>query len=386
MRQNILNWNCFLECFQAVIALAAILHLNARKAGASNVESAVDLIKGEVASDRTDLRGAPDILVTYASNQHAKLVFTNHHKQPALIRRIGPLACRERYEGEYELPLIPSTPPPVTMNAPVECELGVRDPWAQVALRLEEILRRGGTNTVILDYDSSGGHEFSRLFTLTTDVNGGVAWTSGPIMPRGQAALPPVENQSLAPLRAKLDLADAYPKERMAAQRYGKDVSDLRHEVEHYRAQLQTVAGNRRMAEAAALLTLFAREAIEINKYLRSIVGPEVAAANHPLRTLTNLRDDGIEWRDTHRSIYVFQSRYMKHIQDVKEWIGLYDPALLMSPDVLVNYEVNPDDEHTPQEVCGFLEEHSLALRTQAAKLREEFDASATISETDQTR
>jgi hypothetical protein len=25
MRQNILNWNCFLECFQAVIALACFL-------------------------------------------------------------------------------------------------------------------------------------------------------------------------------------------------------------------------------------------------------------------------------------------------------------------------------------------------------------------------
>jgi hypothetical protein len=26
MRQNILNWNCFLECFQAVIALCGVMH------------------------------------------------------------------------------------------------------------------------------------------------------------------------------------------------------------------------------------------------------------------------------------------------------------------------------------------------------------------------
>jgi hypothetical protein len=30
MRQNILNWNCFLECFQAVIALVAASHAYAR--------------------------------------------------------------------------------------------------------------------------------------------------------------------------------------------------------------------------------------------------------------------------------------------------------------------------------------------------------------------
>ena len=165
--------------------------------------------------------------------------------------------------------------------------------------------------------------------------------------------------------------------------------TSLRAQLKNRQSHVYAVARNRNLAETSAAFYLLANQAERqltgILKYLLINIDKETDAhewsvCKCPLKTLAKRLDDGVEWRDAHRAIYRFQGVYPEHIADIQTWRqNIREEITFSTP--LMSVMISNDDSNTPtlREAIGLLESHVTALRDHAAKLREQFDKSATI-------
>ncbi|SPE35760.1 hypothetical protein SBA3_2300021 [Candidatus Sulfopaludibacter sp. SbA3] len=174
---------------------------------------------------------APSLLVHYFKSEDGwrKLRFSNEKPLTAIIRNIWPIVSSERYEAAQQIDLLPGIIPPISFGNPVECS-----EVSQVSLI--EVLREGTEKTmdsVVIDYDDSHNHQYSRQFTLTRnlDMRESIAWIPGPICLRGQVQTPVPSVESLGDLREKLRMARAFPIEQQAAQQYLSEAKDAQEQV-----------------------------------------------------------------------------------------------------------------------------------------------------------
>jgi hypothetical protein len=167
---------------------------------------------------------------------------------------------------------------------------------------------------------------------------------------------------------------------RLDVGRYRKAAA-LQSEIECRVTQIQTIADNRRLVEASVLYDLLANHAKLLNQELhrirkqvdKDLDKSEYEVSSYPLRTLTKRLGDGVEWRDTHRAVFVFQAAYMTHRCDAELWCGHHQPKAVFKTDVL-KHSVHPTDSHTIEQVCAFLRAHEIALSTESANLKSQFD------------
>ncbi|MGA2030592.1 MAG: hypothetical protein ABSG87_11035, partial [Verrucomicrobiota bacterium] len=89
--------------------------------------------------------------------------------------------------------------------------------------------------------------------------------------------------------------------------------------------QIRALAQKGNEVETFAAFDLLANQAESVLRALRltklvldpDLDGAEMDVVSYPLKTLRKLLWDGIEWRDAHRAIYIFQYAYMRHREDV---------------------------------------------------------------------
>jgi hypothetical protein len=163
---------------------------------------------------------APSVFVHHIreSDGREKLSFSNERPRAAVNAKLGPLCSAQFYEAEYKLDISPNTLPPIQNAKSVECVL-----YDFLTQRLADGTSET-SDTVLLDYDDSDGHQFSRLFSLTVGITGTVTWSPGPIRKRGTIEIPPPRAQDLEALRDKLKLAAGWQNEHAASEQYAREL------------------------------------------------------------------------------------------------------------------------------------------------------------------
>jgi hypothetical protein len=150
--------------------------------------------------------------------------------------------------------------------------------------------------------------------------------------------------------------------------------------------QIRALAQKGNEVETFAAFDLLANQAESVLRALRltklvldpDLDGAEMDVVSYPLKTLRKLLWDGIEWRDAHRAIYIFQYAYMRHREDVI-MCRAHCPRTIAFDSEVTKTEVAEGDGHDFKWVCDHMASHILAMRDQADKLRGEFGASAII-------
>lgn len=223
-------------------------------------------------------------------------------------------------------------------------------------------------DTVLIDYDDDDGNQFSRQFVLTGNSSTGtVAWVHEPIVPRGQIREIQPGVQSLAKLRQKIALADAYQREHEAAQQ-------LATQLQQSQRENQKLIGTRSNVEIAGAFRLLAREAETLHNQLHGIrivldkdLDKEgVAASEYPLRQMNFAREDRSKWTEDHVKLFLFQHDYAWHRSYVMQ--ERIDTGFTSE---VITYPLSLDDSNTTKQVIKMLDDHAKKLRDQAAKLAE---------------
>lgn len=183
-----------------------------------NYDQKEKTINTSIAQQPSLMGPPPAIRVEYASGKVGKLTLKNDSRTPAIVRHIGKLVSEERYVSEYELNIVPQTPPPIEFGSPVECSVhGVTGPIiGNIAVigSLEETLKGGSAETsnhVVIDFDDMEGNGFSRVFSLKRNQDDSVSWIPDTVVPKGSATAPRPGVKALAVLRQHLLLAENFP-------------------------------------------------------------------------------------------------------------------------------------------------------------------------------
>jgi hypothetical protein len=324
--------------------------------------------------ENVEIKDAPRVRVDHIKADITKarieqLVIKNDSKSPAIIRRIGALISREKYQTEFSFNMSPSVLPAVDNDKPIECTLyGMIDPDGQAA-SLGDLLNGGNPlsmDSVVIDYDDDNENEFSRQFVLTRNGDGTVAWTPDPIVVRGNTRSLEPGTLNLADLRQKLALAIAYPKEHQAAQQFAGQLQEAQREN-------GKLINARKGVEIAGAFRLLADEADELCKTLRGIRvvldkdldKEEVVASEYPLREMPfDRREDRLSWTHTHVKMLLFQHDYAWH----RSYVLRERLDTGFTSDV-TKYPLSSDDSNTAERVVEILDLHAKELRAHAAKL-----------------
>jgi len=328
-------------------------------------------------SIQPDLRAAPSIRIDYVSEHIDRLIFKNDRNIPAVVRRVGNLISKERYESEYELTLIPSTLPPVDATNPIECKLYNLSNPSIGKSSLDEALK-GGTpqslDSVVIDYDDCDGNEFSRRFILTRNADGTVAWIPDPVCLRGQTQSPVPGVQDLAKLRRNLSLAAAYPHEHEAAQQYARQLEEeIRNNTKQkaqFSERLATLKETASHLQLAGKLALLAEDASGLSEQFRMILANNTNAPlpidlSHPFAGCViglSLSEDeeAIPWQ--RRNLICFKERYNVHRHYVKRLsLPNFDSGVL-------RYSI-PNEDLEAKAIQEMLLTHSTALSDRAQQL-----------------
>lgn len=330
------------------------------------------------------LKMAPRIRVDCIDDGRAggkgTLVFKSD--KPAILKGVGSLVSRERYESRYEFSLIPSPPAPIDANSPIEYVMyGLRREGSPDIRSLVDIMRGGSdglecVDSVVIDYDDDHGTELSRRFDLKRNQDDSIAWIPCPeVYPRGQAAIPDPPWQGLAELRHELYLASKFHEVNAAAVQFSRQLDEAKSAIRY-------LLSVRRNVELVGAFELLAQEADDLLSALkttrkvldRDIDRAEIEASDHPLKTIPSSKQDREKWTATHLSVYNFQSLYNHHLDHVtqREEAG-FDSGIKA-------YPISETNNIGVEETGRILKSHAEALRSQAAKLLASFAVTVTIS------
>jgi hypothetical protein len=322
------------------------------------------------------LQNAPRLLVDYVdSGQKGQLLLKTDKR--VVVRKVGPLLSRDRYQIEHEFSLIPNPPFSVDVDNPVTCKIyGLRSQHSPDIRSLVDLLR-GSTpesvDSVVIDYEDDHGKECSRRFDLSRAQDDSVQWIADPsVNLGGQVQTPEPRWQDLAELRHNLVLAAAFPREHEAVQQYAKEL-----EVERGNAQsLKSILRNVRLhlpdaAERYALVRSAMRTLDSLMGAL-STVGEAYKQGKEELRPLSYNAlphlDTLNRWKPHHLQLLKFQSTYLQYLRIADE-CGLRNPdSGNLAPPLFRSEDVYPEP------LKDRFERHALALRTYAASLSMEVD------------